>query len=106
MTKPRRRAANYCVHCGGPHEDWDHVPPKGIIPPERRSDVIKVPSCKKCNSGASKDDEYFRNILVLRKDLEGHPAIQDLLVTVRRSLARPDHRGTPMALINRLEQVP
>lgn len=37
----------------------EHVPPKGLFPEPRPSDLITVPSCEKHNKTYSKDDEYF-----------------------------------------------
>ncbi len=38
----------------------EHVPPKGLFPSPRPSDLITVPACEPCNNQFSKDDEYFR----------------------------------------------
>ena len=38
--------------------------------PER--DLIRVPACRDCNCGASKDDEYLCLILTLSQDVAGH----------------------------------
>lgn len=49
-----------CVYCGvGPAETDDHVPPKCLFPRPRPSDLITVPSCRKCNQDAGRDEEYF-----------------------------------------------
>lgn len=49
-----------CVYCGdNPGKTNDHVPPKSFFPQPRPSNLITVPSCHKCNSGAGKDEDYF-----------------------------------------------
>jgi hypothetical protein len=49
-----------CVYCGdNPGITDDHVPPKSFFPQPRPSNLITVPACHKCNSGASKDEDYF-----------------------------------------------
>jgi hypothetical protein len=54
-----------CIYCGSDKEmTKDHVPPKLLFPEPRPNDLFTVPCCKKCNSSFSKDDEYFRGILV------------------------------------------
>jgi len=49
-----------CVYCGAQATTKDHVPPKSLFPSEYRDQLVTVPSCKQCNEGASKDDEFFR----------------------------------------------
>ena len=49
-----------CAFCGEPAKSKDHVPPKGVFPDPKPTDLITVPACKKCNSETKLDDEYFR----------------------------------------------
>lgn len=49
-----------CVFCGNPATTRDHVPPKGVFPDPKPSDLITVPACDSCNSNTKLDDEYFR----------------------------------------------
>lgn len=62
-----------CVICGlNDATTVDHVPPKGIFPRPRPSNLITVPACEECNSGASILDETFRLYLALHVgDLDG-----------------------------------
>jgi hypothetical protein len=55
-----------CVFCGAPATTRDHVPPRNIFPEPRPSNLIKVPSCSRCNNGRSLIDEKFRNIVTMR----------------------------------------
>lgn len=43
----------------------DHLPPKGIFPTPRPSDLITVPCCAACNNAASIYDERFKVFLSL-----------------------------------------
>jgi len=54
-----------CAHCGKESESRDHVPPKCLFPRPRPNDLITVPCCAKCNSSASKDEEYFLAVYMI-----------------------------------------
>src|SRR5262245_49333630 len=83
-----------CVYCGKfrPLTD-DHIPPRNLYPDPPPDNLITVPSCRPCNGGTSKDDEYFRLCLTRREDLKGHPARDAVWPAVLRSLGRPEARG-------------
>ena len=36
----------------------DHVPQQSLFPSPAQDNLITVPACKSCNSGAAKDDEW------------------------------------------------
>jgi len=57
--------AQACAYCGEPASTRDHIPPSKLFTPPLPSDLITVPACKKCNNGASSDDEIFRNELAI-----------------------------------------
>jgi hypothetical protein len=49
-----------CVFCNKrPAVTKDHIPPKGIFLKPRPSNLVRVPACEECNSGASDLDERF-----------------------------------------------
>ncbi len=97
----------YCTYCGTPDpETWDHIPPACLFPPPRPSSLITVPSCTACNSGASKDDEYFKIWLLMRHDIAGHPSRAKLLDSVHRGLAKPQKRKLLNMLLSTLRRVP
>lgn len=53
-----------CAICGvNEATTMDHVPPKNIFIPPRPQNMITVPSCSKCNHGASGADEIFKAYL-------------------------------------------
>lgn len=69
----------------------DHIPPRNLflaLPPN----VIKVQSCKACNQGSSKDDEYFR-LIATDSDLANQPDAKFASVAVARSLEREEAAG-------------
>src|SRR5713101_6228604 len=69
----RKKKLGNCVYGGSLAVDEDHVPPKNLFPKDQRHGLVKVPSCRRCNGGASQDDEYFRSRLIPRKDVAPHP---------------------------------
>lgn len=56
--------AKLCIYCGAAAEDLDHVPPNGLIRVCNRNNRWKVDSCKNCNGLASRDEEYFRMMII------------------------------------------
>lgn len=64
MRKTLGRGMAVCIYCGKPATSDDHVPPKGLIRPVRRVNLWTVDACDACNRGASRDEEYFRLMVV------------------------------------------
>jgi hypothetical protein len=56
----------------------DHVPPETLFETNHKSDLVTVPCCRRCNNGASKEDQYFLVYLALRQDA-GQKAEHDRL---------------------------
>lgn len=52
-----------CVHCGGEPDTKDHVPPRALLDPPYPDGLSTVPSCHKCNSEASADEQYLACVL-------------------------------------------
>ena len=76
-----------CTYCGKPKpETTNHIPPACLFPSPRPSDLITVPCCLDCNGGASKDDEYFRMMMVMRRDAT-HPAVPSSCLRSSEALA-------------------
>jgi hypothetical protein len=65
MPHGRPRIRFLCTYCGKPAATVDHCPPKGLFPSPLPSTLQTVPACLACNSEASKDEEYFRALLML-----------------------------------------
>ncbi len=54
-----------CIYCAGKAgETRDHVPPRSLLRKPYPPDLLTVPSCRECNAGFSKDEDYFRLIAV------------------------------------------
>ncbi len=54
-----------CVFCGRESTTKDHLPTKNLHKGLNITNLITVPSCRECNSGISKDEEFFRNVINL-----------------------------------------
>jgi hypothetical protein len=97
MSKRSKRRARLlgqlCVYCGKvPATTWDDIPPKGFCakPPGK---LLRVPSCSRCNGGASNDDEWVRNDLVLESGNAQHPIARELTDSAYRGLSMPEKKG-------------
>lgn len=90
-----QKETEYCVICGDRVAiTREHIPPKSLFKKPRPSNLITVPSCKRCNSGTSKDDEYFLQFLTTSISPEEHPELQYLLKNkVFKSLKRKEAFG-------------
>lgn len=75
MRKKLRRESRtgICTYCGaeGPVSE-DHVPPRTLFP-SGTVGLIVVDSCRDCNVGASKDDEFFVHMVSLSHDPSKFP---------------------------------
>jgi hypothetical protein len=50
-----------CYLCGSREQlTRDHIPPKGLFPKPRPTNLETISCCFPCNNGAAKDVEYFR----------------------------------------------
>src|ERR1043166_1313748 len=98
----RQEQVEQCAYCGAVENlDKDHVPPKGIFPKPRPSNLITVPACPKCHSRqTSKDDEYFRLALNVRDELSQHSAVRKIQPVIMRSLFAPNKIGMLRAFLN------
>jgi len=77
------------------------VPPKGLFPSPAPSNLITVTSCRKCNEGYSKDEEYFRVIVTSLAGTEHHPDAKALFQSkiIRGLERRPKLATKVMATI-------
>jgi hypothetical protein len=105
MAKKSKQLIGECVHCGicGPVTS-DHISPKGLFAPPR-PELITVPSCKSCNLGASKDDEYFRAMLSFHDTAGNHPDARQVRDKVFRGLDRPESTGLRHKIANATREV-
>lgn len=82
-----------CYLCGRDEVELvpDHLPPKCLFPKKEWSRLLQVPSCKPCNSKRKKDDEYFRDYIVVWSKETNVP--KEIWEKVQRSWQeRPSHR--------------
>lgn len=104
MTNRRPRIGE-CTYCGARGTvTSDHVPPKGLFA-KPRPKLITVPSCDRCNRGASTDDEYFRVMLNFHDTAGDHPDARGVRATVFRALDRPDSGGLRHRIAKATRQV-
>jgi len=68
----------------------DHVPPANLFEAYEESNLVTVPCCRKCNSSASKDDQYFLVFIALREDAKQKPEHDRLWQKARRTLQRKE----------------
>lgn len=95
-----------CIYCGENEAlTADHVPPRGLFPKPRPSNLVTVPCCEPCRQGQSLDDEYFIRALVIRHDVDTNSAAQKVLEGVRRALSKPTKRGFTRDLLNSVKPV-
>jgi hypothetical protein len=64
-----------------------------------------VPCCNSCRQTQSFDDEYFKNVVVMRQDVAAHPAGARVLDSVHRALARPQNRRFTTSLLRSVTDV-
>ena len=95
-----------CIYCGsGEDMTVDHIPPKALFPEPRPSNMLTVPCCKKCNESFSKDDEYFRTILVSHASVSSDPNVQAVNEKLLRSMSRPEAAAMARAIRKSLHVV-
>ncbi len=83
--------------CDSPETSREHAPPLCFFPEAKevgrdlRRNLVTVPSCERHNSRKSKDDEYFRSVILMtaapNSDTGKHQFIRKLL----RGAARTPH---------------
>ncbi len=61
-----KRLHEICYLCGQVGAmTQEHIPPKNLAPRSPRSDFTFVPSCSTCNNLYAREEEKFRDLLVL-----------------------------------------
>ena len=53
------RSSLSCLYCGSQADSKDHVPPKLLLERPFPPNLYTVPSCRSCNNGFARDEEYF-----------------------------------------------
>jgi len=94
-----------CVYCNlRPGTTWDHVPAKGLYPPPRPHNLIKVPCCEPCQRATPKDDEYFRFILASRWEVGDSPSARACWPALHRSLRKPEAAGFRQLILSKTSE--
>ena len=90
---------DFCIYCNALVENGtrEHTPPKCCFP-KGTEGLITVPACYKCNNASAKDDEYFRDMIVMSKECSGHPQAKEPLGKVLRNLDRQESKGLRIRL--------
>jgi hypothetical protein len=81
-----------CTYCWKPSDSADHVPSKNVFSVENRQ-LVKVPSCKKCNAGFSRDDEYLRMVVSMEETLAERDDVKPVAEDFIRSLYLKEKQG-------------
>lgn len=95
-----------CTYCDQPAQEPDHVPPACVFPSPRPSNLITVLSCRACNLGYSKDDEYLKQVLAMRHDISEQPRAQPVVDSVFRALGRVEAQGYAAMVLRSLIEFP
>ena len=107
LTKTEKNNSDrFCIYCGS-SEDMtvDHSPPKALFPEPRPSNMLTVPCCKRCNESFSKDDEYFRTVLVSCASVFPNPNVLAVNKKLLRSMNRPEASAMASAIRKSLHVV-
>lgn len=102
---PKKRTGE-CAYCGILGQlTVDHIPPDCLFD-RRPLDIVEVPSCWRCNNDASRDDEYFKTMMVLKDRAGSHPGAAAIRDSVFRGLNHPRKIGFARALVRSIREVP
>ena len=83
--------------CSAPETSREHVPPQCFFPLAKdigrdlKRNLITVPSCDVHNSNKSKDDEYFRSVVLFSAAASNEIAKHQFLGKMMRAVSRKPH---------------
>ena len=82
-----------CIFCFEKADTKEHIPAKQLFKGISDKNLITVPSCKKCNSGFQKDEDFFRQFwasFFIERSTEAKRAMEN---EVSRSIKRKPALG-------------
>lgn len=95
-----------CIYCGKKGKmTKEHVPPKGLFPKPRPSNLITVPACKECNNSKSIDDEYIKMLFNIDYRTFLNPQVRNNYGSVIKSIKLHQKRGEVKKLIKSAKPV-
>jgi len=103
MGRKKKRKKQECVFCGKiAYTQSDHIPPENLFPKPRPSTLITVPSCPECHRKTTKDDEYFRLMIINREHVAKQPEAKKIIPKIKKSLQRSESRAFSTSFYNSL----
>lgn len=93
-----------CAYCGKYNATTrDHIPPRNLFSKPLPDDALTVPCCKICcDKWGSKDDEYFRTVILSGVNFENEPRIKQPWLSVLRSVRKPQKVGFAKNILSSL----
>lgn len=85
-----------CIYCGKVADTREHIPPKQFFKGTLGNPLVTVPSCKACNAGFQKDEDFFRQFyasMLMERSLEAKKLMEG---EVSRSILRSPALGHQM----------
>lgn len=85
-----------CIFCLEKAETKEHIPAKQLFKGFSDKNLITVPSCKKCNSGFQKDEDFFRQFwasFFMGRSIEAKQLMEN---EISRSIKRKPALGLQM----------
>lgn len=87
---------NLCIYCGKTADTREHIPPKQFFKSTSNKPLITVPSCKVCNAGFQKDEDFFRQFYTSMLMERSSVAKQLMDGEISRSILRTPALGHQM----------
>lgn len=95
-----------CAYCGKRcRVTDDHIPPKNLFPKPRSSNLVTVPCCEGCREGWSKDDEYFRAVVLSAEKVSEQSSAKSSIDSLMRSLYRPEQKRFALMLTGSVTEI-
>ena len=95
-----------CAYCGTVALlTKDEIPPRCLFSRPLPMDILKIPSCRKCNNGASLDDEYFKTMLALKDKAGSHTEAEAIRASVFRGLKLPRKQNFTRSILRQIRTV-